>query len=181
MIMSKEYIDLVDEKNNPIGEKRLRSEVHTLGLWHRVVHAYVFREEAGKIHFLVHLRSKDKDVHSNQWDAHFGGHPKAGEDIKDALYNELREELGIKVDPSQLIQGETTKRKRFPDNKFATTYYYRFDGDTNSLKFRDGEVQAVEWMTENNLLDSLANNSSKWATQLVTFKADLESLKSVLG
>jgi len=39
-----EYLDIVDENNGaPIEERRLRSEVHSQGLWHRVVHVYLFR------------------------------------------------------------------------------------------------------------------------------------------
>ena len=38
-----EYLDIVDENNVLTGEKRLRSEVHLQGLWHRIVRVYLFK------------------------------------------------------------------------------------------------------------------------------------------
>ena len=76
--MEKEYLDLVDENNNLTGEKELRSVVHSTGLWHRTVHIYFFRKINNIFEFLVHLRSKDKDLRPNCWDTRFGGHIKAG-------------------------------------------------------------------------------------------------------
>lgn len=95
--MSNEYLDIVDENNNPTGKKRLRSEVHTLGLWHRTVHIYFFRERNGGIEFLVHLRAKNKDLNPNKWDTRFGGHIRAGEKLEDTVIKEVHEELGLQI------------------------------------------------------------------------------------
>lgn len=40
--MPEEYLDVLDEKGNLTGEKKLRSEIHAKGLWHKVVHGIHF-------------------------------------------------------------------------------------------------------------------------------------------
>ena len=86
-----EYFDIVDENNALTGEKKLRSDAHTTGLWHRTVHIYLFRIINGKFEFLVHLRSKTKDLNPNKWDPRFGGHLKTGENVQDTVKSELLE------------------------------------------------------------------------------------------
>jgi len=50
--MNEEYFDIVDEDNKPTGEKRLRSEAHATGLWHRIARVYLFSEAGGNIYVL---------------------------------------------------------------------------------------------------------------------------------
>src|SRR3989338_1296834 len=107
-----EYFDIVDENNQQTGEKRLRFEAHTLGLWHRTVHIYFFRQKDNQIEFLVHLRSKYKDLHPNCWDTRFGGHLKSGETIEKTVINEIKEELGLEIDLNSLIKGSVHKRDK---------------------------------------------------------------------
>ncbi len=168
--MPEEYLDIVDENNRPTGEKRLRSEVHDTGLWHRTVHIYLFRKSGEGPDFLVHLRAKTKDLNPNQWDTRFGGHLKSGEKVENAVVSELKDEIGLQTEPSRLLQGETYKRDKFPNREFTLVYYYEFDGDTSELKFNDGEVQEVKWMSTQDIVNSMQQEPDKWAGSLKGFR-----------
>jgi len=158
-----EYLDIVDENNVLTGEKKLRSEVHSQGLWHRTVHIYLFKIVENEIYFLVHLRAKNKDLHPNCWDTRFGGHIKSGGSIEDGIKSELMEEVGLELEQGSLIQGEVYKRDHYPNREFTHSFYYKFDDDISTLKFNDGEVQEIKWMKVSDILESMEKNPEIWS------------------
>lgn len=172
-----EYLDIVDENNVLTSAKKLRSEAHSQGLWHRVVHIYFFKLVENEIYLLVHLRAKNKDLDPNCWDTRFGGHIKSGGSIEDGIKSELSEEIGLELEQSNLIQGEVYKKDNYPNREFAHSFYYRFDGDISSLKFNDGEVQEIKWMKISDILESMENNSSIWSGGKTSLTQVLRILK----
>lgn len=178
--IKQEYFDIVDENNKPTSQKATRYEAHTKGLWHRTVHVYLFRKMNDDIEFLVHLRAKTKDLNPNKWDTRFGGHLKSGETIEESVSGELRDEIGLTLEPSNLIQGEILKRDKFPNREFTNVYYYKFQDELSSLSFNDGEVQEVKWMKSLDILKSLAENSEIWSSSKNSFSEILTTLQSKL-
>lgn len=168
--MSAEYLDLVDENNNPTGEKELRKEVHSFGLWHRTVHVYYFMKKNGKYYFLVHLRSKEKDLCPNTWDTRFGGHLKSGTTIRETVVSELEEEIGIKEEFNSFIAGPIRKRNKYPNNEFTYTFYYDGGEDLGKIKFNDNEVQEVKWLSATEIMNQIKNNPENWSTGLNGFE-----------
>lgn len=162
--MLEEYLDIVDENNNPTGESKPRSLVHSTGLWHRTAHIYFFRRTDNTIELLVHLRAKTKDLHPNRWDTRFGGHIKAGEDIEQSVIDEIKEELGLNVSLRDLIEGEWIKRKRdYPNNEFSKVYYFEFKENLKDLRFDDGEVQRVKWLSIEEIKKSMGKEPNMWS------------------
>ena len=87
-----EYFPLVTETGEVIG-KATRKECHSGSfLLHPVVHLHVFNS-AGELY--LQKRNMDKDIQPGKWDTSVGGHVDFGEEIPEALYREVREELGI--------------------------------------------------------------------------------------
>lgn len=158
-----EYLDIVDENNVLTGEKRLRSEVHSQGLWHRTVHIYLFKLVDNEVSFLVHLRAKNKDLHPNCWDTRFGGHIKSGGSIEDGIKSELMEEVGLDLKKDSLVQGEVYKRDHYPNREFTHSFYYKFDGDITTLKFNDGEVQEIKWLKSGDIVKSMTDEPQIWS------------------
>ncbi|HKK54537.1 MAG TPA: NUDIX domain-containing protein [Patescibacteria group bacterium] len=175
--MKEEYLDIVDENNKPIGEKKPRSEVHSSGLWHRTVHIYYFMIKDNDYYFLCHLRFKDKDLCPNMWDTRFGGHLQAGESVEEALVEEFKEEIGLNTDFSDFIKGPVRKRNKYPNNEFTYTFYYQVDEDISKLRFEDGEIQKVEWVSAKNILSNLNNNKKEWANSFESFDMIYNYLK----
>lgn len=93
-----EYLDIVDEHDNVIGQEEKR-RAHELGLRHRVVHVHVFRPD-GKV--ILQRRSFKKEHGGGLIDASVGGHVQAGESYEDAAMREMHEELGI---TSAIVEG----------------------------------------------------------------------------
>ena len=176
--MADEYLDIVDEQNKLTGDKQLRSVAHSTGLWHRVVHIYFFRKANNTIEFLVHLRSKDKDLAPNCWDTRFGGHVKAGESVETGVMNEMKEEVGFQADPSKLIEGEWHTGGRYPNQEFQKPYYFEYNEPLENLSFNDGEVQEVKWMPYEDILNGITEDPKKWATKKEVFESISKYLKA---
>lgn len=176
-----EYFDEVDENNQLTGMKVKRSEAHVSGRWHRVVHIYLFKKEDEELYFLVHLRSKRKDLNPNRWDTRFGGHLKQGKGEGETVIGELNEELGLNIDLKDLIKGRTYKKNNFPNCEFASVFFLEFVDDLSKLTFKDGEVQEIKWMKHSDIVDSMENEKDIWAAGKNGFLEILDDLKGLLG
>lgn len=160
--MSQELLEVVNQHNEPTSQSLPRPEVHAKGLWHRTVHIYVYREQKGEIEILVHLRAKHKDHSPNMWDLRFGGHIKSGETIEQTVIDELEEEIGIKANVSDCIEGPVKQHFESANNEFNHVFYYKFTGRDEELSFNDGEVQEVKWMTFAEIEQTMINEPEKW-------------------
>lgn len=82
---------------------------------------------------------------------------------------EFKEEIGLSTDFSDFIKGPVRKRNKYPNNEFTYTFYYQSNEDISKLKFEDGEIQKVAWMSANNILSNLNNNKKEWANSFEGF------------
>lgn len=104
----KELLPKVDETGNIIGMvTRLEAHSGSMTL-HPVVHLHVFNDKGD---IFLQKRPLWKDIQPGVWDTATGGHIDYGENVIEALYREVNEELGI---------------KHFKPH-FLTSYIYRSD------------------------------------------------------
>ena len=97
-----ELLDVFDEVGRHVGVKD-RETVHRDGDWHRVFHCLVVAERPGTGAVAVlQLRGATKAAFANMLDLTAAGHLEAGESPLDGI-RELEEELGIHVDPADLV------------------------------------------------------------------------------
>jgi len=167
--MAEEFLDIVDENNNLTGKSALRSKIHAEGFWHRTVHIYLFRKNNNEIEFLVHLRSPLKDMHPDRWATSFGGHIKSGATLEEGVKSELGEEIGLDVDYHRLIEGEWRKSDKSPNCEFIKIYFLEYVGNISDLKFNDGEVQEVKWMSFQKIIDSMQLSPEDWEGKGTSF------------
>lgn len=139
-----EKIDIYDCFNKHIGTEE-RDIAHRKGLWHRTMNFLVIDPENKTIIFQDNSESLDID------DKFFlkvnGGHLNAGED-NSAAVRELREELGLEIDYSDLhyIGINQTSVDFGSDFKLREFMYYYIASKNNildSIKFQDGEVGRI--------------------------------------
>ena len=94
-----ELFDLYDAAGHALGCAKARDEVHRDGDWHRSAHIWIY---TSKGRLLFQRRAPDKDTWPGRLDASVGGHYRAGEGLP-GVVREAREELGIDVDPVELV------------------------------------------------------------------------------
>ena len=140
-----ELLDIFDAKMNHIGIAN-RDEVHSKGYWHQTFHCWIVRQEADKQYVLFQIRDKAKDVAPNKLDITAAGHLKAGENKEDGL-RELREELGLDIEISQLlylgIRITASENKTQINKEFAQVYMLHNDTAIEDYVFQEGEVAGL--------------------------------------
>ena len=139
-----EYIDIFDENNNPIGEKKEKQQAHEDGNFHRTVHVWIIND---KNELLLQKRSATKKTHPNCWDISGAEHIKAGETISDGAIRELKEELGVEIEEKDLQYITTIKSTKNPKNmEFQYVYLLRCNKKIEEYIFEDGEVSDVKYI-----------------------------------
>ena len=140
-----EIRDLYDEKRNLTGETILKGENIPEGRYIVVVLVFIQNSE-GK--FLIQKRSKIK----NGKYATTGGHPKSGESSIEGILTEVKEEIGLEINPNNLqlyFSGKSEQERVFWDD-----YYIKMDvANIKSLRLQEDEVSSVEWLSEKEIID----------------------------
>ena len=131
--------DLYNENRELTGETVYKGELIPEGKYIIVVLVYIQNSE-GK--FLIQKRSKLKDGKY----ATTGGHVKSGETSVEGILSEVREELGLELNPEDLVLyygNHSAEQQVFWDD-----YYIKLDiDDISKLKLQEEEVESVKWAT----------------------------------
>lgn len=98
-----EILDICDELGNPTGKTVEREIAHQQGILHRTAHVWILRKKENKIQILLQKRSEQKDSFPGCYDISSAGHIPAGDNYGQSAVRELKEELGIVVRESELI------------------------------------------------------------------------------
>ena len=156
--------DLYDENRNLTGETILKGESIPEGRYILVVVVFIQNSE-GK--FLIQKRSKRK----NGKYASTGGHPKSGESSIEGIITEVKEEIGLDINPDNLqlyFSGKSEEERVFWDD-----YYIKMDiPNIKTLKLQEDEVTSIEWLSEEGI--------SKLMQQDKFFKNDYEEFEKLL-
>jgi len=178
--MTEEYFDILDEKGNKTGKKKLRSEVHRDGDWHKAVYVWIVNPK-GQI--LMQLRHPQKDLDPNMWDAAVAGHNIAGSDSLDTAVKEVKEEIGLTIDKNDLEYlfshtGSTARNNgEFINNSFYDYYLLVKDIDVNKLKLQEEEVTTVKFIEISELERVLAENDEKYVIHSYSYPKIIKILK----
>ena len=132
--------DAYDVNRIPTGRSVIRGEEHPEGLYHMVVHIAIFSSD-GKL--LIQQRCTRKPTFPEKWDVTVGGSALCGETSQMAIRRELREELGLDIDFSDIRPRLTVN---FEDG-FDDYYIIIKDIPLDSLRFQAEEVMDARWAT----------------------------------
>lgn len=139
-----EYIDIFDENNESTGEIKEKTQAHEEGNFHRTAHIWIMND---KKELLLQKRSATKKSYPNCWDISGAGHIRAGETVIEGAIIELKEELGIKVNKSELKFIAIVKSTKNPkNNEFGYVYLLESNNEIKDYIFEDDEVSDVKYV-----------------------------------
>ncbi len=144
-----EFIDILDEFGNPTGVIKRKEEAHAQGLWHKTVHIWCVNS---KNEILLQYRSAKMVNWPNRWDISVGGHIDSGETEAVAALREIKEEIGVDIDVSELELISTikhqsiTNNQTYFDNEFSDIYLVRLDLSLNELQKQEAELDDLKWV-----------------------------------
>ena len=135
--MNEEIFDVVNDRDEVVGQAT-RAEVHARGLLHRAVHVLVFNA-CGEV--FLQKRSMNKDRSPGLWDSSASGHLDAGEDYDRCAARELREELGLAVNPAPRRLFKLTAG---PETDQEHLWVYRCESD-GPIELNRDEIERGDW------------------------------------
>lgn len=133
-----EYRDLYDENKCLTGKKVSKGEDIPKGKYYITVVVFI---ENSKNEFLLQVNKK-----YNKW-ATTGGHPKSGETSLEGIITEIKEELGLDINPKLLKLFKTIKT----EDDFVDLYYLNMDLDIDKIIKQEDEVLEVGWFTKEDI------------------------------
>ena len=125
-----------------------RGEEMKNGEYHLAVQVCIFNQKG---QMLIQQRQPFKSDWSNMWDITAAGSALAGETSQQAAERELFEELGYKIDLTNIRPKFTVNF----NNGFCDIYLIEHDVDIESLTLQYEEVQAVKWAGREEILEIL--------------------------
>ena len=141
-----ELLDVVDKNGNYTGEIVERKKAQELGLLHWEVIIIVVNE---KKQILLQKRSANKKFFPNKW-ALCSGLVISGESCEDAAVRELKEELGVDFQISDLHLLE--------ENLNLTRFYYVITNyDESQFTIKEDELSSVRWFDLDEILEKVSS------------------------
>lgn len=135
-----ELWDIYDENKQRTGRTMYRNDWNMKpGDYHLSVLG-VIRRPDGK--FLLTKRSRDKAWAPGCWEVS-GGAAVAGEDSRDAILREVREETGLDVSrcPGELLFTYRRDNPREKDNYFVDVYRFDLDFSEEDIRLQEEETE----------------------------------------
>lgn len=160
--MGKEYFDILDEIGNKTGKIKLRNEVHRDGDWHKAVHIWIINQNN---EILLQRRCATKDSNPNMLDISCAGHLTAGDDSITGAIRELKEELNLDINPTELIFIKTLKNESkysetFINREFNDIYILKTNKNINDMKFQESEISEIIFVTYEQFKEMINNKQS---------------------
>ena len=90
---------------------------------------------------LIGKRSENKKLYPGMWEMNGGG-CQSGETSLEALVREIKEELGIEIDPNKAVLLKTIRN----DIRFKDIWTYNLNVDLKNIKFQEEEVTDAKWV-----------------------------------
>ena len=163
-----EYLDIVDENGSPTGKTAARSLVHREGLPHRTSHLWLVRKRNDTIQVLLQKRAMTKSF-PGCYDISSAGHIPAGQDYYPSAVRELREELGLTAEESELICCGDMKivwddvffGVPYHDRQYTKVFLLWADVEEDQLTLQKEEVDGVLWIGLQECMDRVAAGTIK--------------------
>jgi isopentenyl-diphosphate delta-isomerase type 1 len=167
--MSDEIFDIVDDKDQVIGQ-RLRREVHRDGDKHRAVHVLVFNSR-GEV--FLQKRSMSKDTHPGVWDSSSSGHLDSGEDYDVCAIRELCEEIGLVITkpPQRIFKIDACLET---GQEFVWVYKHQSEGP---FTLHPEEIERGEWFDPKYITDWIDRAPNEFAPAFVLIWKRMYRLK----
>jgi isopentenyldiphosphate isomerase len=187
-----EMLSVYDDKLNELGVQ-LRSEIHSKGLLHKVVHCWIISKIYKEIWIYFQQRSYDKKDFPGLYDISAAGHINIGEDPDIAVKRETHEEIGIVIDSEKLKFIGSIREKmhleNFYNNEMCEVYLYCIENPKFNLglevekmvKITFGELRKWIFDGSEDIEVFLVDNESKFIIKPEEFCAhEKEYLKYVI-
>lgn len=161
-----ELFDVVNEYGEPTGDIVDRETAHLKGVRHRTSHLWLLRKREGKTEILLQKRAMTKSF-PGCYDISSAGHIPAGDGFRESAIRELKEELGVTAEASDLIYcgdryiiwDDEFFGKPYHDRQYTRVFLLWTDLDEDEFVLQKEEVDRVLWMDFEECIEGVKENS----------------------
>ncbi len=158
-----EFIDVLDENGHKTGIVRNRGLIYKNGNWHRTVHIWLINSKG---ELLIQKRAKNKQTFPNLWAISIAGHVMAGESSLMAAIREIKEEINLDVQDSDLTLLFTIKRVQPYENIYLhvhdDVYLFKYDLDIEKTKIQREELSDIKFIPYKELEQKLLSKDPSY-------------------
>ncbi|MCX6185735.1 MAG: isopentenyl-diphosphate Delta-isomerase [Bacteroidetes bacterium] len=156
-MINKEFVILVDEKDNEIGIME-KEEAHVKAMLHRAFSIFIFND---KNELLLQKRALSKYHSGGMWTNTCCSHPRQNESITDAAHRRLCEEMGFDCELN--IKHKFIYKARFDNGLTEHEFDYVLKGIYNKEVFPNSEeVSEYKWVDLSWVLNDMQHNKEKY-------------------
>jgi 8-oxo-dGTP diphosphatase len=159
---AEELFFVVDSEDRPLNPLP-RKLVHGHGVWHRVSHVWVVNNK-GMI--LCQQRALSKENNPGYWEPFFGGHLAPNESYLDGALREIKEEINLRLEASELKLWKIYKfldPKNGYNNEFQAIFLADINDSSSDFRFNDEEVDSIAWKPISVVTSAIKNAKiQKW-------------------
>ncbi len=158
-----EKLDILNEDGTKTGLSTTKEECYQKGYWYRTVHIWIINDNK---ELLMQKRNPYKKTFPNLWALSCAGHVLAGESSKQSAIRELKEELDLTIEESNLEYLFTIKREQ--DYEFSTlkvfdeVYLLKYNVDVAHTKLQVEELTDIKYVYYEYLQTMLKNNDPNY-------------------
>ncbi len=140
--------DIYDKHRRLTGKQMVRGEAFEEGAYHLVIHVCLFNEKG---EMLIQQRQSDRESWSSMWDVTVGGSALSGETSQEAAQREIKEEIGLTLELSNVRPSLTINFVHGFDD------YYLLEGnvDIDKLPLPTEEVKQVKWASKEEIIHKI--------------------------
>ena len=164
-----EQLAVYDENGKPADKKVSRSFAHKNGILHAASHTYIYDiTDEGTLRILLQKRSPNKDSFPGCLDISSAGHVEYGMDFITTAVKELKEELGLDINPDELTEVMHYRfsdisefyGRQFNNQEFNAVYILRKRIINDALILQEEELSGTVWMDVSEIIRKLEKNDS---------------------
>ena len=152
-----ELWDIYDRNRNKTGRFHERGMPMKKGEYHLTVQVWILNSSG---EFLITKRSPSLSFWANRWHA-TGGCAIAGDDSLQTALKEVREELGISLDPAngQLFTSYTQPHYNDEGNIMFDIWLFRQDIDLSTIVLQEEEICDAKWADKQEICSMIDTGS----------------------
>lgn len=166
-----ERLILVDENDNEIGTISKADAHDADGTLHRAFSLFIFNDKG---ELLLQRRSAEKRLWGGYWSNSCCSHPRAGEEMDEAVHRRLEQELGIRAELEYVYK--FTYHADFEGMGAEHELCWVYVGSSSDVVHANGaEIDEWKWISRDVVEAEIASNPNQFTPW---FKLEWERLKS---
>lgn len=153
-----ELLRVVDQNGNNTNEILEREELHNRGKLHSEVTIYIIND---KKEILLQRRSKNRRFCPNMLGV-IAGHIEYNETPIEGAMRELKEEIGLKVNKTNIynLYDRYLVKERF-NNHFMYSFYTICNKEEKEFKIQKEELSYVKWYSIDEVIDMIKEDNKE--------------------